>query len=707
MPTSQRRDTVGTSPAVTPAPPGPPGAAAGVVAVFAPLKQRLQARAALTRSLAAAVADSRAAEVGTLQQQLTVLQTELPALNRQLRQAAPTLAPGLVAELRAVTAAAGAADAELRAALDRSGAESLDAWLLARGRATEAGLDQLLAGTWDREIDLLVLVGPGSRELIARLRERGQRRIFSLDPTRPQTSVAEGADPPAVGNYHTPEILDAAVMLIPFPHPSQARTIAVGGFPVDGVGEIVSRLRRTLQTVTEASNELEEAVPFFAQTSVRNLVHIAEQASIAPLRGALAGLPAVVVSAGPSLDRNIDQLRGREGQVVIIAINQTVRALRKAGIRADLVVVVDPMKVTYHFEGVAPGELGTLVLGASVDPSLFSLPARRVLSFAASPLSESWIYELCGEDASAGSGGTVATAALKLAAWLGCSPIVSIGRDLALDGQRYYADGSADGGQAVELTADGSKISFASYSSKLRLAENGGNAEEVKALLAAQVYELSSVPGFFGKPVTTTSLFLYEMDLLREVVRKLSPPAVFQNATEGGAFLEGMEHLPLGEALARCTSQGREPFEVDALLGRRLAGIDFSARRERLLGGLRELVADLAATVALARQAAQRVEGGGDARQSRRREKLLARTRRQLAAQSRSRLLISMLVQRATRAITRKQIGKWSTLAEVAEAEQALYQAIEGTVGELARGIENKLPELAAASAPDRNEVSP
>ena len=139
---------------------------------------------------------------------------------------------------------------------------------------------------------------------------------------------------------------------------------------------MVTRLKRTLQTLTEASNELEEAVPFFAQTSVRNLIHIAEQPSIAPLRGALAGLPAVVVSAGPSLDRNIAQLRGREGQVVIIAINQTVRALRKAGVRADLVVVVDPMKVTYHFEGVGPDELGTLLLGASVDPSLFDLPAE-------------------------------------------------------------------------------------------------------------------------------------------------------------------------------------------------------------------------------------------------------------------------------------------------------------------------------------------
>ena len=100
--------------------------------------------------------------------------------------------------------------------------------------------------------------------------------------------------------------------------------------------------------------------------------------------------------------------------------------------------------------------------------------------------------------------------------------------------------------------------------------------------------------------------------------------------------------------------------------------------------------------MALARRAAERV-GGGDTRQTRRRERLLARTRRQLAPS----LALPAADLDAGAAghprITRKQIGKWSTLTEVVEAEQALYQAIEETVGELARGIENKLPELAAA----------
>ena len=443
--------------------------------------------------------------------------------------------------------------------------------------------------------------GSDSIGLQRQLLERGQKRIITLDPGRPQTLVPEGTDPPPVSNFHTLDTLDAAVSLIPWPHPAQARTIAVGsGAPVV-MAELVKRIQRSLRTLTEASNELEEAVPFFAQTCVRNLANVADRPSVAALKGALEGVPAVLVSAGPSLDKNIAQLRGLEGRVVIIGINQTVRALRQAGVRADMVIVVDPMKVGYHFEGMAPDEFGTLFLGASVDPSLFSLPVQDIVTFAASPLAESWIYELCGENASSGSGGTVATAALKLAAWLGCTPIISIGRDLALDGKRYYADATADGGEEVEVTDGGQKISFAGYTSKLRLAD-GGDDTSVRQLLASQVYELHTVPGFFGTPVTTTNLFMYEMDLLRETVQKFAGQAQFINATEGGAFLQGMEHLTLAEALARCPER---PVDVGAVVRGRLAGQDLAARRTKLAAGLRTLLRDLDATVALARRATQ------------------------------------------------------------------------------------------------------
>jgi hypothetical protein len=657
------------------------------------LTERLTVRADMARRLAAAVAARQAENAQQLQQAMQPVGQELAALNGQLRSVARALAPTRLAELRSLTGEVAAADAAVGQQLAALGARNLDEWLLTQGRASAAVLDQLLAAPWDYEVDLVVLVGEQSTHLVRQLVERGQKRILTLDPGRPQSLVPEGSDPPAVGNYQDLEMLDAAASLIPFPHPGQARTLAVGPRVAVPLDDVVTRIRRTLRTLTEASNELDEAVPFFAQTAVRNLVNVSRLPSVDTLKGCLAGLPAVVVAAGPSLDKNIAQLRDLQGRVVVIGINQTVKALRQAGVRADMVIVVDPMKVGYHFEGVRPGELGTLFLGASVDPSLFALPADHIVTFAASPLAESWMYELMGENASSGSGGTVATAGIKLAAWLGCNPVISVGRDLALDGKRYYADASADGGQEVELTDGGQKISFASYSSKLRLAE-GGDDTSVRQLLATQIYELHSVPGFFGTPVTTTNLFMYEMDLLKEVVHKLSAATTFINATEGGAFLQGMEHLTLAQALQRCPDRR---VDVEAVVREKLATVDLQARRARLVSGVNALLVDLNSTVALARQAAAAAPAEASSpAQVHRRERLLDRTRKQLARASRSRLLMSMLVQRATRSIGRRQADKWSSLKEVEDAEQALYRAIEQTIGELARGIEERLPEIVA-----------
>ena len=61
-----------------------------------------------------------------------------------------------------------------------------------------------------------------------------------------------------------------------------------------------------------------------------------------------------------------------------IADNQIRLGLRKKGIRADLVVAVDTLNVSYHFEGAQAGDIGTLLLGASVDPANVRSMVRAV-----------------------------------------------------------------------------------------------------------------------------------------------------------------------------------------------------------------------------------------------------------------------------------------------------------------------------------------
>jgi hypothetical protein len=405
------------------------------------------------------------------------------------------------------------------------------------------------------------------------------------------------------------------------------------------------------------------------------------------MRWELAGRTAVVVSAGPSLDKNIAQLKELSGRAVIIAINQTVAGLRRAGVRADLVVAVDPLNVSYHFEGCAPGEIGTLFLGASVDPSLFRVPCDQIVNFSPSPLVEQWIYDFLGEDAAVGSGGTVSTGAIKLAAWLGCRTIISVGRDLALAGEKYYAESSADGGQDVTLTGDGQKISFGSYTRKLRLADGGGDAKAVQALLESQVYDLRQVRGFHGGMVTTTNLFLHELEQLRRTVAGL-PEIRFINATEGGAYLEGMEHMSLREAAALVEPQGED---ATATIARRLPR-DLAGRTARMTSALVGLGRDVTRINALAREALALCDAGAPA----------AHVGAELAALSKARPFLSLLVQFATRAIVKKGGVPFQTAEDLTRAEQTLYAAIARVTEPLQREIAAAVADL---NTPAHREV--
>jgi hypothetical protein len=647
----------------------------------------LDLRAQAARALVAALREERAPDVEPLERRRQVIRDQLAAANQTLSTSAGQLdgeVRGLLATLADVAAAA---DGAVVSALGAAGHGSVAEWLRARGLLDAEAIGALLAAPWNARRDLVLLVGDGSAAAAASLTARGQRRVLCLDRQATPTIIAAGAETPALATFHDLEALDAAVAHLPWPYPDHLRAQALGRDRPVPLGEVVVRVQRTLRTIARAASETEHAVARFAHTALRNLPAIASRPSIAGLRGAFAGVPAVVVSAGPSLDRNIAQLPALKGRVVIIAINQTVRALARAGVTPDLTVALESLNVGYHFEGVTAAQVGTLVLGASAHPALFEVPSRQTVTFTADDLSEGWIYQAMSEAASLPGGGTVATAALGLAAFLGCTPVISVGRDLALAGSRYYAEGAADGGHDPTLTAGGDQITFANNASKRRVAEGDhGDAAAIERLLAGQVTRLLAVPGFFGQPVTSTELFAYELRLLREVLRELSAATHFINATEGGVFIEGMSHLTLTEAVGGLTGAA---IDAGAVIGARLT--HDGARRERLGAGLLKLQGELKQAVGLAREAARLCVGRGSPAQRAVRQQGYQQAVGELREISRRHQLISALVQRASRDILRREDQDWGSLSEVAEAERALYQAIETSIGELVAGIDRAL----------------
>ncbi|MEM9064936.1 MAG: 6-hydroxymethylpterin diphosphokinase MptE-like protein [Planctomycetota bacterium] len=192
------------------------------------------------------------------------------------------------------------------------------------------------------------------------------------------------------------------------------------------------------------------------ETTVRNELmnadHYARSPGIAHLRGVLTGRTAVVVSAGPSLSRNIHLLAqpGIRDKVCIVAVQTTLKPLLALGVRPHFVTALDYSDIsTRFFEGLTEDDLRgvPLIAEAHGNPAILDCypgevlcPTNEVLDQA---LSET-LAPLAGNEANAlRAGATVAHLAYYFARHLGCDPVALIGQDLGFTDGQYYAAGAA------------------------------------------------------------------------------------------------------------------------------------------------------------------------------------------------------------------------------------------------------------------------
>jgi hypothetical protein len=179
--------------------------------------------------------------------------------------------------------------------------------------------------------------------------------------------------------------------------------------------------------------------------TVRNLPRILCGPDAAVLDGRFAGMPAVLVAAGPSLDRNLAGLRAVADRALVISTDTAWRPLVSAGIDPPLVVAADPSELNgRHLVGV-PSRAGTwLIAEGSVDPRALDAWAGRVAAFrVAEHHPWPWLLRHGVSRRLVRVWGSVLTAAFDLAVGFSCDPIVFVGADLAYTGDRPYCRGTA------------------------------------------------------------------------------------------------------------------------------------------------------------------------------------------------------------------------------------------------------------------------
>jgi hypothetical protein len=447
--------------------------------------------------------------------------------------------------------------------------------------------DGLLPATWDVARDLVVLVGPQLEAVATMLADLGQVRILAV--------VA-----PEDGSYPAPVVCVAdaeeAARVVRSMNPCPPERVVVRGLEADAIAradEIAAAVHTALCDLRVHHNTISAFSRTWLDQGVANLDAIACWPSVAAVDDRLAGLPMIICAPGPSLAKNVAQLRAMRGKAIIVAVSHALRPLRAAGVVPDLVVTVDPQDVRYHFAPEDLEGIGALVNGVTVHPALWHLDVSRFFSLGSNGALDQWIFRGAGElPADVPGGGSVATTAFSLGLRWKCDPIVMVGLDLSFPGGRYYIDSSKDGGAHAVIDGDG-RMRIAGWSDHFHAMKAAGGP----AAARDRVVEL---PGWSGGTVSSSFMFAMFHRWFVETAKRERGGTRLLNCTEGGAAIDGMTHLPLADALATMTAD----VDITGALDAAVATIDPDARRMAYRHWRRRTIGDLRSIARLARAGA-------------------------------------------------------------------------------------------------------
>ncbi|MDD3172604.1 MAG: DUF115 domain-containing protein [Herbinix sp.] len=151
-------------------------------------------------------------------------------------------------------------------------------------------------------------------------------------------------------------------------------------------------------------------------------------------------LPAIIVSAGPSLDKNIQYLKMAKGKAIIFAVDTALKYLLKHDIMPDFIVTLDAAKSPKHFADDRFKEIPLLCKSVS-NPGVLELHKGRKILFSNEEFIDTIYKRLGKKQVFLHTGGSVSTAAYSICVALEFKRIIFIGQDLCYNGDYSHAGG--------------------------------------------------------------------------------------------------------------------------------------------------------------------------------------------------------------------------------------------------------------------------
>ena len=146
-----------------------------------------------------------------------------------------------------------------------------------------------------------------------------------------------------------------------------------------------------------------------------------------------------LVSAGPSLDKNIHELKKVRDTDIVFSVGRAVRPLLKANIRPDYIIITDPSERLYDMQLKGLDiDVPIIVLSTCDKNVMLNYKGIKYIALqnGYSPAEE---YAENKGNLLVETGGSVATTALDVAIRMGFSRIVFVGQDLAFTDNKTHS----------------------------------------------------------------------------------------------------------------------------------------------------------------------------------------------------------------------------------------------------------------------------
>jgi len=172
-----------------------------------------------------------------------------------------------------------------------------------------------------------------------------------------------------------------------------------------------------------------------------NFPEVIRSAGVKRLENLFQGRPAILVAAGPSLEKNIHLLRELDGRAVIIAVDTALRLLLPLGIKPDIVTTIDFNQVNFEkFKDVPiDPEISLVYHCGGYYESIRAFHGPRFTQSHIPNRIPDWLLQYIEDKGDLPPGTTVAHLSFHLARHMGCDPIAFIGQDLAFTENQVHA----------------------------------------------------------------------------------------------------------------------------------------------------------------------------------------------------------------------------------------------------------------------------